>query len=207
MAIGDKSAVVSGAGWIAGFVDRLVEELQARDCTNEDIHALVTSRPRPKLAMGKIADAIAELIRTAKNAFRLTKIGDGRTTEELVRDGKYNYVNPNITSQDFPVRPRQGAAEIVILEFDRDITSEEAIAEAKKLDLQRPVYEDALYFGVEHPEVQREGPVVFLHEPWLDAYGGPDVLYLGGDAGSRELFLGWFDGRWRRDGRFAFVRK
>lgn len=201
------SVIVSGAGWIAGFTERLIEALEARGCTHQDIHALVTSKARP--AMEKIADAVAELIRQAKNvAFCLTGIGDGRTTEELVWAGNYNYANPNITSKNFPARAqKRGVVDVVLLEFDRDVTSEEAIAEATKQGLERPTHEDALYFGVEHPEVQRERPVVFLHEPWRAPHGDPYVLVLWSYAGYRLLFLYWFGLRWPRGYRFAFVRK
>ena len=144
----------------------------------------------------------------AKNIFRLTKIGDGRTTEELVRAGNYNHANQNINSRNFPVRSaKRGMREIVLLEFDHDSTSEEVLAEAAKQGLERPVYEDALYFGVEHPEVQRERPVVFFHEPWRDPDGYLLVLCLWSDAGFRGLSLSWFDDRWHRYYRFAFVRK
>ena len=145
----------------------------------------------------------------AKNIFRLTKIGDGRTTEELVRAGNYNYADPGINSRNFPVRPaKRGVREIVLLEFDHDPKSEEVLAEAVKQNLDRPVYEDALYFGVEHPEVQRERPVVFLHEPYpRRPDGNLSVLFLWGDAGYRRLLLDWFDSRWYCYYRFAFVRK
>ena len=144
----------------------------------------------------------------AKNIFRLTKIGDGRTTEELVLAGNYNYTNHNINSRNFPVRRTTSVSrEIVLLEFDREISSEEAIVEAANHGLEQPVYEDALYCGVEHPEVQRERPVVFLHEPCRYPYGPLDVLSLWGYAGDRGLDLLSFGNRWLREYRFAFVRK
>ena len=200
------SAIVSGAGWVADFMGQLVDGLRKKGCTDEEIHGLVTTKARP--AMEKIVDAIAELIRVAKNIFRLTKVGDSRTTEELVRAGNYNYANPDINSRNFPARRTASVTrEIVLLEFDHDVTSEEAIAEAIRQGLERPVYEDALYFGVEHPEVQRERPVVFLHEPWCHLLGFRAVVFLWSDSGDRRLYLHDFDFRWYRRHRFAFVRK
>jgi hypothetical protein len=96
--------------------------------------------------------------------------------------------------------------EMVLLEFDRDVTSEEAIAEAARLSLERPRHEDALYFGIEHADVQRERPVVFLHDPWLGYFGRRDVVCLWSNAGRRELGLEGFDERWSTHHRFAFVR-
>jgi len=135
-------------------------------------------------------------------------IGDGRSTEELVAAGAYGYAHSCVTSDNFPARPFAGpqAREIVLLEFNREVTSEDAIAEALRLGLERPVYEDALCFGAEYPDVQRERPVVFLHDPWFGFFGRRDVLSLWTNAGRRELGLEGFDDPWRPTWRFAFGR-
>jgi hypothetical protein len=39
----------------------------------------------------------------------------------------------------------------VLLEFAQGVTSEEAVAEATRLGLDRPIYEDALAFGAAYP--------------------------------------------------------
>jgi len=86
-------------------------------------------------------------------------VGDGRTTEELVAAGNYGYAHSCVDSLNFPARNFGGEKqrEIVILRFDREVTTEEATSEAARLGLVRPEYEDALYFGIEFPDVQREG--------------------------------------------------
>jgi hypothetical protein len=139
--------------------------------------------------------------------YRVTA-GDGRSTEELVEAGKYGYAHSCATSENFPARQlaRRPVREIVLLEFDRDVTSVEAIAEAGRHGLEQPMYEDALYFGAEHPDVQRERPVVFLHDPWVGYFGRRDVLCLWSNAGRRELGLEGFDDPWTPDYRLAFVR-
>jgi hypothetical protein len=140
-------------------------------------------------------------------SYRITR-GDGRSTEELVAAGKYGYAHSCLMSENFPARHFEGqrVREIILLEFDRDVTSAEAIAEAAAVGLERPMYEDALYFGIEHPDVQRDRPVVFLHDPWSGYFGRRDVLCLWSNAGRRELGLEGFDERWSTNYRFAFVR-
>jgi len=144
----------------------------------------------------------------ATDSYRITT-GDGRSTEELVEAGEYAYAHSCVTSENFPARPfgGKGAREIVLLEFDADVTSEDAIRAAVGLGLERPVYEDALYFGVEHPDVQSERPVIFLHDPWFGFFGRRDVLCLWNNAGRRELGLEGYDASWSRNYRFAFVRR
>jgi hypothetical protein len=134
-------------------------------------------------------------------------VGDGRSTEELVAAGQYGYAHSCVSSEHFPARHlgERQVREIVLLEFDRNVTSAEAITEAARLGLERPTYEDALYFGIAHPEVQRDRPVVFLHDPWFGFFGRRDVLCLWNNAGRRELGLEGFDADWSPSHRFAFV--
>jgi len=146
-------------------------------------------------------------MRGGAGSYRITT-GDGRSTEELVEAGEYAYAHSCVTSENFPARHFDGrqAREIILVPFDHDVTSEEAIAEATQLGFERPTYEDALYFGIEYPDVQREHPVVFLHDPWFGFFGRRDVLCLWTNAGRRELGLEGFDDRWIRNSCFAFVR-
>jgi hypothetical protein len=135
-------------------------------------------------------------------------VGDGRSTEALVEAGAYAYAHSCVSSDTFPARALGGprVREIVLLALDAEVTSAEAIEEARRRGLERPTYEDALYFGIAHPDVQRAGPVVFLHDPWFGVFGRRDVLCLWCNAGRRELGLEGFDDRWSRRTRFAFVR-
>jgi para-aminobenzoate synthetase/4-amino-4-deoxychorismate lyase len=146
--------------------------------------------------------------RRVTGRYRITT-GDSRSTEELVEAGRYGYAHSCLISENFPARRFAGrrVREVVLLEFDRGVTSEEAVAGAAEEGLERPVYEDALYFGIEHPDVQRERPVVFLHDPWFGHFGRRDVLCLWSNAGRRELGLEGFDDRWSATHRFAFVRE
>ena len=135
-------------------------------------------------------------------------LGDERTTEELVAAAKYGYCHSQVFFDNFPARPFNGGTprEIVLLTFDHPVSSEEATAEAAKQGLERPYYEDALYFGIKYPEVQLEGPVAFLHDPWLGNHGRRDAICLWNNEGRRELGLEGFDDLWQPNYRLAFAR-
>jgi hypothetical protein len=113
-----------------------------------------------------------------------------------------------VTSEGFPARSFGGplVREIVLVEFAGDVACEHAIAEAARLGLEVPTYEDALHFGIEHPDVQRAHMVIFPHDPWYGHFARRDVLCLWCNAGHRELGLEGFDDLWSKDARFAFVR-
>ena len=121
--------------------------------------------------------------------------------------GNYGYAHSAVNSGNFPARHFGGPRrrEVALLGFDREVTTTDATTEAARRSLEPPTYEDALYFGIAHPDVQDQGPVVFLHDPWLGFFGRRDVLCLWSNAGRRELGLEGFDDRWSPSYRFAFV--
>jgi len=80
--------------------------------------------------------------------------------------------------------------------FQSTYSFADALAVLKKLGLSRPVYEDGLLFGEQHPKKQQERSIVFPHVPVLDANGSPVVVYLWGFAGDRKLNLNWSSYRW-----------
>jgi len=139
--------------------------------------------------------------------FQINTTGN-RTTEEVVTAGNYDWTNGMVNGKNFPMRPMpEGPREIVYLEFDHNPTPEEAFAEAERRGLERPRYEDALFFGEQHPEEQRNASIVFLHEPWRGPRARLRVLVLGCVGRDRHLVLFCFGGRWFQRPRFAFVCK
>lgn len=127
---------------------------------------------------------------------------------ELIRRGKYDWAHDWITDERFPIAEHAPCArKIELVEFDHDPTSEEVLRDFTRSGLKRPTFEDALYFGVQHPEGQRKHPIVFLHEPVQDSHGNLRVLVLGSLSGKRDLSLVCFDGRWSRYCVFAGIRE
>lgn len=108
-----------------------------------------------------------------------------------------------------PVGDGRTTREIVLLEFDRDVTSEEAIAEAEKQGLVCPTEEDVRYFLVEHTDVRRKRSLVFLFEPRSAPHRDPnyDILWSYDLYGEPIPFWSWSDNRWPSYFWFAFVRK
>lgn len=107
---------------------------------------------------------------------------------------------------NFPGRFVEGfIREMVILEFNHDVTAEEAIREAEKQGLVYTSYEDVDYFGVEYPDMQKEHPVVFVHEGFTDSSDFPYRLCLGHIGDQRKhISFAYYN---CRDKRFAFTRK
>jgi hypothetical protein len=124
-----------------------------------------------------------------------------------VQAGDYGYAQAALTSENFPTDraapPRE--RRLVLVDFGRPVACADVVAEAVRRGLRRPTYEDALHFGIVHPDAQRDGPIIFLHDPWLGAFGRRDVICLWSNAGRRELGLEGFDDTWGAEYRFALV--
>lgn len=129
-----------------------------------------------------------------------------RTVTMLVKAGRYEWSDPSITDELFPLtEEREFPRTIELDEFDRDPSSDEVLAEFAARGLERPVPADCFDFGIEHPGEQRKHPIVFLHKPVL-VHGHPSVLVLRADVGHRGLDLPWFARPWSRHCVFAGVR-
>lgn len=142
--------------------------------------------------------------RTAKT-FSITC--EGIKASELVKRGKYDWVNDSITDKLFPIEKHTPVSRVIeLVKFNHNPTSEEVLAEFERLGLERPTCEDAFIFGIAYPEEQRKHPVVFLHET-VRVGGGRCVLVLRERDHGRDLDLHWFDRGWRRFCVFAAARK
>lgn len=177
---------------------------QLPDLTDEEMQR----HNRSKGELGRLLrEALTPDGKTAGNVFRIACEGSYMTSE-LVARGKYDWSNNWITDERFPIQKHEPVSRTIeLVKFDHDPTSEEVLAEFSRRGLERPTHEDALYFGIEHPDEQMKRPLVFLHEPVQGPGGRLGVLVLDGHVGGRNLRLDWFGSGWPRDDLFAGVRK
>lgn len=132
----------------------------------------------------------------------------GQTVEALVKAGKYDYANSSITSQNFPTsRKGQANLEAVLVNFGRYLNSEEALTELGKKGLRAGELHELLALGAQHPNEQRQDPIVALGSVWRHPLGDRNVPYLWSDGSDRDLGLNWFGLRWSSDDRFLAFRK
>lgn len=171
---------------------------------------VVVSDDRLRELTNQFVDAWMATGKAMANIFRIN-VGGNRTTEKVVLAGKYSWSNPNINNSLFPWRRRQGKRMVELVDmnehgFKSGYSLDDALAVLTKLNLERPVYEDGLLFGEQHPEKQRERSIVFPHEPVV-VDGHPCMVCLWGYAGICELALLWADHRWNSGLLVAGVRK
>ena len=150
--------------------------------------------------------------RAVSNIIQIS-VNEELTTEQVVMDGNYTDVDPNITSQLFPWRRRNGKRTIELVDMTKhgypvDYAFNDALNVLDELGLDRPVYEDGLLTGKQHRKKQGKRSIMFPHEPVLIVgVRLPGVVSLLSDAGRRVLDLDWADLEWYSDTLVAGVRR
>ncbi len=147
-------------------------------------------------------------IRTAKNIFRVT-VNYNQSVEEMVEAGKYDCFNSDITSKNFPTK-RKGTTEVVVklIHFNRVLADgDEAVHELDRIGYRPAELHEHLAFGEQHPEVQREFPIVALGSVLQARCHFRNVPVLYGSDSVRRLYLCWFGRSWIALWRFAAVSK
>lgn len=133
-----------------------------------------------------------------------------RSVEEAIKAGKYDRINYEITSKNFPSN-RKGTVETEIILFhpNRYILYKEVICELGKSEFRPAELPELLAFGATYPDVQRKFPVVALGSIWQRPHscGNVPCLYSHYHSITRTLSLRWFNDGWIPRYRFAAVHK
>ena len=134
-------------------------------------------------------------------------INYGLTLEEMIAAGRYYWKNDDITAKHFPVKG-EGTKEVVtkLIHFNKYMESDDVLRELDQRGLRPATIEELLAFGAKYPELQRQFPIVALGSVWR-RLGYRHVPYLWGHAFERNLYLFWFESRWRGPFRFLALRK
>ena len=144
---------------------------------------------------------------TASNTYPLS-VNYGMSVEDAVKLGRYDWANSDITSRNFPTK-RTGKADLTIkfMQFNRAISTEDALRELDRMGYRPAELHEILAFGEKYPDVQREFPIVALGSVWQGRDGGRGVPCLSRSGSGRVLHLDWIGDDWNGICRFAAVRK
>lgn len=132
----------------------------------------------------------------------------GKSVEEMVVYGNYNWSNPNITSKNFPLSGTGNVSvSLELVHPNKPASTREVSDYLEANGLRAATIEEMLAFGMAYPEIQREFPVIALGFSWVASGGDRDVPYLGRGRSDRELDLRWSGHGWGDVCRFLAVRK
>jgi len=154
-----------------------------------------------------LRDEVKIVAKAAESVFSIV-VDYSLSLAEMVKAGKYDWVNDDITAKHFPAKG-EGKKELAIelIHFNRRTSSEEALQEMDKQGFRPATIEELLALGSAYPELQRKFPIAALGSVWQDPNGYRHVPCLGESVSRRSLHLHWLGGGWGGDWRFAAVRK
>lgn len=203
-----KSAVVRGASKAASIWNKIDTAVKAKGGTDEALDILDTKDGAPLVDV--IADLLVKAELKTRNRFAVT-VDYSQPLADMVGAGKYDFVDDNIVAKNFPlVGTGLVEQEVVVVHFDRSISSDTAVAELEQMGLKPAPIEYLLALGAKHLDLQREYPIVAFGSVWTDSDGYPYVLYvpcLGPWIVGRELHLRDWVGGWSPHYRFLALRK
>ncbi len=194
MARKDVTAIVSGAGWIAGFADKLIRELRERGVSNEQIHSLVTDEG--EVPVGKIADVlIAECF---KPAFSRDMAKEENWT--LLEDAR----------EPWPISVANMELMPFLKEGENYVGGEEMVRRARK-ELNTNLGQRHAEFLLEHqneiPEEFRQYVLVFTGTIWRDRDGDRGVPCLYWLSEQWYLDVDWLENGFSVDYRLPRPRE
>jgi len=182
----------------AGFTDELIQEI-------------INSKNNEMAAKMFAAIMLDSAAKSADSEVILDFTVDyTKTVAEMVKAGKYDWSNDDITSDHYPIaKDKSGKKEDIstkVFHFNRLISSKDAIKEMEKEGYRSATAHEIMAFGEKNPELQRQFPIVSLGSVWQ---GGiyRYVLVLGEHDSKRRLDLSYWDGDWTDNYRFLGVRK
>ncbi len=196
-----KSQVVSWMGVSLSIIQGLMKEVQKLGGGDEHVR---------KLAMPDGESLLAELAQKLVGVVRRTfkvMVDYGKNLQEMIADGAYDYANPDITADHFPVKGEgKQEREVTLFHFNRSINSDNAIEEMAAAGYRPATIEEFLALGKAQPDLQRQFPIVALGSVWRGPRDGRRVPCLRGYDGKRVLYLDYYGGVWSVHYRFAAVR-
>jgi len=195
------SSVVQG--WFMEFVGAVIRQLP-RDINPTTADGWINNQDALKKALREVLSPNEKPVVNAYSAV----VDYGKSVEEMVKLGRYDWSSNNITSEHFPTK-RIGKTEIVVdlVHFNRRIGTDEALKELDRMGYRPAELYELLAFGEKYPEIQRGFPVIALGSVWRSSGGNRYVPCLGGSGFRRYLDLHWIEGGWGGLYRFAAVRK
>lgn len=128
----------------------------------------------------------------------------------MLKAGNYDWVNPDITEDHFPVNPSLYTAEgSKPFHFNRVMTTSQVEKAIRAEGYEPDPIEKLLAYGAKNPEEQRKYPIVALGSSWVNPRGYRFVPYLFESGRERGVYLNWGgpENQWDENCRFLGSRK
>ena len=177
----------------------------------DDLEYIVDNAPTDKKWHGLkkfCKDILKDLsMRDVKTEVLEVNVRYDLSVDELIKLNKFGWKDDCVTSQNYPSRKRPAKKqELVLVSMGANASTKDVLKTMKVLKLKAGNPISLLSLVLDHPNRQKESPIVALGQTWRGSDGLRRVPYAWVDYGGRRLDLGYFGNDWRDDCRFLAVR-
>lgn len=183
------------------------EEMKYHDLTLGQIEAIINKLGGMEGALSFLrGEKTLQAQQTSSTLFTV-EIDYGLALSGMIADGKYDWVNGDLTERLFRLTGRGIVVRnLQLLQYDRTTSSEEVLKIIEAIGVEPAAIEDLLAFGAKYPDEQRKYPVIALGSS-AEVRGDRYVPYLGRDGAKRRLSLSCSPRGWARPCRFLARNK
>ncbi|MDO8429894.1 MAG: hypothetical protein Q7S73_00830 [bacterium] len=213
------NVLVSAAGWLLGFTEKLVRELKKQGVTDEAIHNFV--KDDGDVAVEKIAAELAKLMRVSFPTCKSIKLGTGLKTADdfrrALKAGGYQigrWANDILGQPVFKAAQKETEVElvkvsVVELGFRNGATWQEIYQRAKELGLELCPNEVGPQLRLQYKDQPNGEWLLIAMEPITDSVGCLRVFVVEHGAYGRWLlsYYAYPEGVWHSYGQWLFVRR
>ena len=130
------------------------------------------------------------------------EIDYGRPLEEAISSAGLDYINATINEENFPSgQTGKTSANVRFARFDSLMTTQDVLTVISEADMKPVDITTLVAISEQHPELQRQFPIVGLGSVWSSNIDRVPVLW--GGPNGRSLFLLWTEYYWVPSFRFA----
>jgi len=210
---------VSSVGTGADLLQKLAQAVYAKGGADEDLVRIISD----EALRTKIASLIVGEKPVVQDSYRIA-VDWNRSLAQMIEAGRYDWVNPDITRENFPLTPppaetsgpdagpyrtsgKNGDAETeaLLVHYGKYMTTRAIEADLDRRGLRPATLAELLVLGEKHPDLQLRFSIVALGSFWVYRDGNRDVPCLFGYSGERELSLRWGDPVFGWHGRYRFL--
>lgn len=195
-----KSELLSSMGSGFEIVKAITDSVIDRGGTDDDVRRILKDK--------NIRNAIAEMLVANQRFFTFTVDFNDPKWKEFPFKGNYNYVNPNLRLDHFPVR-YSGKAEVTVelVQYDKGKTFSEHLAICKEQDapeIDRPISET---FHELFPNERKKGWILSVCGAQFEHDGRQSVACVDAGEDGVSLDIAWVDSRLSQSDRFLVLRE
>ena len=196
---------VRSTGLVFEIIKKISDAIKTLGGSDDDLHRVLTE----KGLAGKIAEVIMAINQKVDETYKVI-VDYGLSLAEMVKAGKYDWFNDDITDKRFEVQgDGQHEVELVLVHLNRNATTKEVLEYLHNQGLEPAKIEHLLAFGATYPELQKQFPIIALGSSFVDVSGDRFYPYLSCNDDERKLDLDWDDDDscWVDACRFLAFRK